>query len=470
MSRSKKLMILLGVLLALCLLTFGISHIEVQKEKIRTGGEQLLSIPADTVTAVSWNSKTAPKELSFHKEESWIYDGDEAFPADPEKMNDLLEPFEDFRSAFVIDDAEDLSLYGLDDPEAVIRLTAGETEYQIELGDYSKMDQQRYVSLGDGKVYLVQHDPMEEFDAVLNDLILDDAVPKLDKATAIHFEGAQNYTLSVQKDGPSYRKNDSWFTETEDGTQPLDPAKVTSYLSQLSNLDLTSHITYNATAEELADCGLDAPELTITVDYPPEKGEEAKPFVLHLSRDPKERAKAEAKEESEDEMAEDITAYARVGESPIVYKLFGETYTTLIEASYNDLRYDAILPADFDTVSALDIALGDNVYHFTSKGSGEDRVWSWNETEISINEIQRTLSGLRADEFAEEQPADKLEVSVTAVLDLDGAPQVKVELYRKDGTHCIAAVNGSPVALVERSQAVELIEAINGIVLNEQAA
>jgi len=124
-------MILLGVLLALCLLTFGISHIEVQKEKIRTGGEQLLAIPTDTVTAVSWNSKTAPQELAFHKEEKWIYDGDSDFPTDPEKMNDLLKPFADFRSAFVIDDAEDLSLYGLDDPEATIHLTAGETDIRL---------------------------------------------------------------------------------------------------------------------------------------------------------------------------------------------------------------------------------------------------------------------------------------------------------------------------------------------------
>lgn len=474
MNRSKKLVVLLAVLLAVCLVTLGISQIEVKKEKIRTGGELLLEIPVDTVTKVSWESKTAPKPLSFHKEEQWVYDEDAAFPVDAEEMEELLKQFEDFRAAFVIDDVEDESLYGLDDPEATIRLTAGETEYEIRLGDFSKMDQQRYVSLGDGKAYLMQHDPMDEFDAILGDLLLDDEVPYLAQATAIQFAGAENYEMTLKEESSSYRKNDSWFTQTEKGELPLDTAKVDSYLSQLTGLNLETYMTYNATPEELAAYGMDQPELTITVDYPPKEGEEAKPFVLHISRDPKEKAEAEAKqaeeneENAEEEVEETITAYARVGESPIVYQLSSDAYKALKKAAFNDLRHDGILPADFADVSALDVVLAGEQYSFTSEGADEDKTWYYGESKISINEIQRTLSGLKASEFTRENAGGQQEIALTATLALEGDPQVKIELLRKDGTSCLALVNDEPVAQVERSQVVELVEAINAIVLSEQ--
>ena len=38
---------------------------------------------------------------------------------------------------------------------------------------------ERYVSIGDGNVYLVQNDPLDQFDAVLSDMIDHDDVPPL---------------------------------------------------------------------------------------------------------------------------------------------------------------------------------------------------------------------------------------------------------------------------------------------------
>lgn len=49
------------------------------------------------------------------------------------------------------------------------------------LGDYSPMDSQRYVSIGDGNVYLVEDDPMEEFDVELSNMLDDDDIPYLEE-------------------------------------------------------------------------------------------------------------------------------------------------------------------------------------------------------------------------------------------------------------------------------------------------
>ena len=41
-----------------------------------------------------------------------------------------------------------------------------------------------------------------------------------------------------------------------------------------------------------------------------------------------------------------------------------------------------------------------------------------------------------------------------------------MEFYRYDGNYCLAVVDGEPVSLVERSDVVDLVEAVNTIILN----
>ena len=92
MKRSERLMFLAGVLCAACAVTCGVVRTKEQKEKIKNSDAVILTIPADTVTALSW--ETGTENLSFHKEEMWTYDEDAAFPVDEEKIGELLEIFE----------------------------------------------------------------------------------------------------------------------------------------------------------------------------------------------------------------------------------------------------------------------------------------------------------------------------------------------------------------------------------------
>lgn len=52
---------------------------------------------------------------------------------------------------------------------------------------------------------------------------------------------------------------------------------------------------------------------------------------------------------------------------------------------------------------------------------------------------------------------------MTVFLDNENYPQVTVALYRYDGEYCLAEVDGEPVSLVPRSQAVDLTEASMGL-------
>ncbi len=466
MNRSKKLYILLGILAVACIATFAVMQMEERKEQIKETGEIILELSSESIQTLSWeyNGET----LAFHRDESWLYDEDENFPVSEEKINGLLEQFQSFGAAFIIEDVEDFGQYGLDDPICTISLSTANRTYQVKLGDYSKMDSQRYVSIGDGNVYLVKHDPLDEYDAILSDMIDHDEIPSFDHVTQIQFASTEAYSITCQENSAdSYNADDVYFTRRSGENLPLDTSKVDSYLRSITNLNPVNYVSYNVTDDELQTYGLDSPELTITVDYTTEAedGEEiADTFVLYVSPDP-EDVKAAEKAEDEDQKAE-ISAYIRIGESQIVYKISSSSYKTLSAASYNDLRHPEVIWADFSDVQQIDISLEGASYTLTSEQDGDERTWAYQKEELEISGLQSALEALSAEKFTEERPTQKEEIGLTVHLDHENFHQVEIKLYRYDGNRCLAVVNGESVSLVKRTAVVDLIEAVYAVVLD----
>ena len=467
MKRSKRLHILLGVLAAVGIVTFAVTQYEEKQEEIEASGEVVLEIDPAAVQTLSWEYDA--ETLAFHKDGTWVYDTDEAFPVDEERIDELLGVFEAFSAAFIIEDVTDYSQYGLDDPVCTIGISTGDTDYEIQLGDFSTMDSQRYVSIGDGNVYLATADPLDYFDAALRDMIDNDEAPDFGTVEAIRFDGDQTCQIAYQEytedSSYTYCSNDVYFIQQEDAMLPLDTSRVEGYLDSISGLSLTDYVTYNVTEEELAEYGLDAPELSVTVTYVPEDSEQTAEFTLHISRDPDEQAAEDAEDGEEDETEEEITAYARVGESQIVYQITGDSYEALMAAGYDDLRHYEVLTADFADVTGLDITLEGESYTITAEGSGEDKTFYYGEEELDIADLQSALEDMGSASFTDEEPSQKQEISITVHLDNEAHPTVQIDLYRYDGEQCLAVLDGTPTSLVPRNMVVDLIEAVNAIVL-----
>lgn len=486
MKRSERLFVLLGVFAVVCAGTYGVLQYEEKKEKISNSEEIVLEIPADDVTGLSWEYDS--QTFSFHRDESWTYDDDSAFPVNQEKIGELLEVFQEFGVSFVIEDVEDYGQYGLEDPVCTIAVETSDENYEIQLGDYSTMDSERYVSIGDGNVYLVQEDPLDSYDAVLSDMIQNDETPDFDSAgiTQIQFSGSREYQISyVENSTDSYCEDDVYFTEQDGQMRPLDTSRVDSYLGVISDLDLSDYVTYNTTEEELASYGLDDPDLTVTVQYTPEDDEDTEEneaveqtFLLNISRDPEEAAAQESEEDDPDESGseengdtqsdetEEVTAYVRVGDSQIVYRLTTDQYNDLTASSYDDLRHQEVLTADFDDIEQIDISLENQEYTIHVSEEDGEKTYLYGEEELDISDLQSALEALTSDSFTDEEPSDKEEIGLTLHLDNENYPEVTVDLYRYDGSYCLAVVDGEPVSLVERSYVVDLTEAVNAIVLD----
>lgn len=480
MNRSKRLSILLCVLVIFCALTLGVSKYEERREKIKNSDEIIMELDSEDVTELSWEYES--ETFAFHKDEKWLYDEDEHFPVNEEKMNHLLENFRSFGVSFIIEDAEDLSQYGLSDPLCTIHIGLEKETYEILLGNYSEMDEERYVSIGDGNVYLVKDDPLDSFDIELSDMIQHDEIPEFDSVTEIQFSGSENYKAVYKKDNKvTYSKEDVYFVKEGSRELPLDTGNVENYVETIHELNLTNYVTYDVTDEELKTYGLDAPELTVTLQYKvqEEENEEEKEetVVFHISRDPAEKEKAESEaaessdndksqEDTETDSEEEITAYLRVGESKIIYQLSGPDYENLMEVSYNDLRHQEVIWVDFDDINGAKISLEGAEYELIAKEKNKESIWYYQDDEIETDDFRNALNALSASEFTEEEPTDKEEISLTLQIDNENQPEVEIELYRYDGNKCLTVVDGEPVSLVNRSHVVDLIEAVNAIVLN----
>ena len=455
---------LLAVFAAVSITAVLVSRHEEKVERIKNSGETILSIPTDTVTALSWTNEEGT--FSFTKDEIWTYDEDSAFPVDEEKIDELLAQLEDFAAAFVIDDVEDYEQYGLDEPVCTISITVGEESYTVELGDFSKMDEQRYISIGDGKAYLVSHDPLDEFDAVLQDMILDDTIPEFDTAKQIAFTGTENYTITYDEDGTSICADDVYFTDGK----PLDTDNVNEWLTALMGLGLTDYVSYNVTDEELQTFGLDESDLTITLDYSnsDEDGTETDfgTLVLHLSQNPEELAAYEKALANEEDELPDVTCYARVGDSQIVYSITQTEFDKLTAVFYDTLRHQKLFTADFDTVTSMDVTLEGETYTFTyNPPADEDSedvegTWTYDCAEFDVYDLRTALRSLTAVSFTDETPAGQEEISPVIHLDNEDFPTFTLTLYRYDGENCLAAVDGEPAAFVSRAQTVDLVEAV----------
>ena len=222
-------------------------------------------------------------ELSFTKaEDVWQYDGDDAFPADQEAVEDLAEQVGSLAAIRVIDDPEDLSAYGLDEPALQASVTAGDgTDVTLLLGDVS--DSYCYAKRTDSDtVYTVSTDLPENLESLeLLDLAAIPDFPDLgtDTISSLTWEsGGTALTLTkTETETAGTESGDSSSSESAEETEPAwdvngtaipsDNSTFTSLMAQVSSLAFDACYGYKGEAETLAECGLDTPVGVLTVTY-----------------------------------------------------------------------------------------------------------------------------------------------------------------------------------------------------------
>ncbi|MGN0963645.1 MAG: DUF4340 domain-containing protein, partial [Clostridia bacterium] len=161
----------------------------------------------------------------------------------------------------------------------------------------------------------------------------------------------------------------------------------------------------------------------------------------------------------------EITAYLRVGESRLIYRISESEYNSLMDAAFDSFRYKEVFRADPDDIETIQITLDNEEYTITSKEKNDTRTYSYNGEEADLSAFKSDLTSLKAQSFTSEEPKQKEEIRLDITVGGEDKEEISIVFYRYDGNRCLAVIDGEPISLVNRADVVDLIEAVNTIIL-----
>ncbi len=471
MKRKRTMIVAVSVLAALIVGIFVINKVEKHVDSLNSIDEVIISLDGNEVSKFEWTIDG--ETLGFEKsDDAWVDPDDKDFPVDNELITEFLNEFSEVHASFIIDDVEDFSQYGLEAPDASVTFTLSEGSLTVDLGSYSVMDEKRYVSIGDGKVYLIDTDLLEDVSVERDDFMLHDTLTEMTQVTEFEVSGELNTDLVYDEEGVyTYTDIYNYYLVESGNHLPVADDSAEEYIGNLTDLTFKTYATYTASTEDLSSYGLDSPALTITVDgyvtdeETKENTDVSENVYIGYVIDT----------ETEVEEGEDPAklVYLRVGDSEIIYSVSQTVYDTLIKGTYNDLRPSDLVYIDEETVTQVSATLEDVAYHIDyvvpekEKDDEETaREYTLNDYSVSINGIISSLNSCNVLNFEPENEKGSLEFSISVKLDREKYDSVDVSFYRYDGDYCLATVNGEEIGLVNRSEMTAVREAFTSVVLN----
>ncbi|WP_300282757.1 DUF4340 domain-containing protein [uncultured Subdoligranulum sp.] len=441
MNRQKKLAVLVGVLVALCAIIAIVSGVQKHMDTISTVDEEIFATAESALTEVSW-TKDGTSLTFTQTDDTWSDASDAAFPVDQDKMTEFLEHFESVHASFIIEDVEDFGQYGLDTPSCTITFTSADGVTTLQMGDYSAMDEKRYLTLGDGTVYLIDDDLEQYIATDRDDLMRQDNIPDYDTLDGLTATGETAFTVEHHPDEAlTYTDAYEYYLNENGSYKALSTTKVEDFVTTLKDLDRTDYATYTADASVLGDYGLDTPAVTFTVITTADEEQSTATLAFGKKGD---------------------NCYMRMDDSPIIYKVDADTYNdTIAAAGYDTLRPDEVLALNWDDVQSIDFTIDDTTYTVDKKGD----TYQIGDDVVEFDDVSAAVDGLVVNEFNAESPSKKQEAAFTVHLDNDAFPTLTVTVYQYDGDNCLVQLDGTTLGLVSRSLVVDLTEAVNAITL-----
>lgn len=333
MKRGKKLILLLAVLVVLIAVTFAVLKLtpEDTDEEAEDAGVSVFTLDPEAVSELSWTYEG--ETLTFVKSDgAWTYAGDSAFPLEESYLTAMLTALSDVVAGKTIETPEDLAQYGLEEPACTVSVTT-DAEAELLIGDETGIGGERYLSIGDGNVYLVDEAILDSFSYSLLDLVAKETIPSMTDVTSLEVvSNTQSFTLSYAESGGE--EDEGVWLWNGDSELPLDTELTEALIGSVTSLSWGTCVDYNA-ADRLADYGLDAPVVTVTVNYVETSQVETN------ETDEDGNAIYETRESGASfvlEIGEDADAcYARIAGSGMVYEIDASIADAMLTAAYESL-------------------------------------------------------------------------------------------------------------------------------------
>lgn len=208
------------VLVLLAAAYFALSKVDApsendEKNSTITEYTSLLSIDKDTVT--KYSIKTADFEYALIKSNGeWAVEGKEFIRLDSVKADELIKAASVINADDVIESPDSLVSYGLDNPQAEIKIFADSATYDINIGNTAPTQDRYYITFnGDGKVYTVYESSVKEMLQSIDNLrmknihnITEEGLKKQDEFVSMVLEKPNGNTVSIRRKNAEELQND----------------------------------------------------------------------------------------------------------------------------------------------------------------------------------------------------------------------------------------------------------------------
>ncbi|MCC8051490.1 MAG: DUF4340 domain-containing protein [Clostridiales bacterium] len=293
-----------------------------EAEEEAAAGETILEVDTSALTAVTYTIDGEQVSFSLQDDGTWQKDDDETFPVDSSALLAPLDEASALKSVRTLTEVEDISEYGLDEPQNTITLTDEDgTETVITIGDNNASTGNDYLMLNEDEttIYTVSTDLSSAFSDDLYDYAESEELPTLQASTIV------GVSLE-QADGESYDlylENAIWMvsgTDTDGAEADADIADTLT--STLAGLSYTDYLDHNCT--DLSEYGLDEPAATLTITYEEEVETEEETELEEAADETDAESETESAEEAETETETETESGVETIELTVTF-LIGDT-------------------------------------------------------------------------------------------------------------------------------------------------
>lgn len=249
MTRGIKLLILVLCLALVGLAAWGVSKMSEETPTPMTKGDLLFSLTG--TENLSWTYGDSTISFSILAD-NWVNKDDPAYQIDKQAKKNITDEITEIHSRKVIETPGSLADYGLSQP----RCTIVADNITIAIGNELPLGNQVYLSMGDGKVHLVNNTILSPFTRSLEEMVTLEEVPDLSGATTIEITRPDSAFALV-------KGADGWYVEGEES--PVDQDIANGLFAHISILDWLS--CADCTQPNLADYGLETPAVTYRITY-----------------------------------------------------------------------------------------------------------------------------------------------------------------------------------------------------------
>lgn len=265
MDRKKKKTIILLAMILLLVVANGAASAwndksEKKKEKEAEASKIYLTDDSD-ITAYSYSDGS--QNMSFAKvDDTWEYDEDNEIPMNQDTVQSTADAIRQMEAVRELENPDQLSDYGLDKPSYTIQFQDNDgVTTEILIGNGA--GENYYATVGDsGKVYTISSGFQDYLQFDLTNLVQYDTVPSI---------GSGNLKS---------------VTITENGTDTVyeEDDQVGELAGGFGALSLTDCANYHASAEELAEYGLDESQRITAKAVYTDSSDKEQTFTVYLGK------------------------------------------------------------------------------------------------------------------------------------------------------------------------------------------